>query len=586
MMKKLLLVLCSTITLCPGYAQLLRRALFLGNSYTYYHNMPQIVADIAQNRGDTLLFDSNTPGGYTLDDHSTDPVSLSKITAGNWDYLVLQEQSQLPSFPVYFSNGLSGMCASFRSSSPCGRIMFYMTWGRMNGDAGNCPVWPPVCTYSGMDSLLRLRYIQTATNNKAELSAVGAAWRYVRSHFPTINLYDTDGSHPSAEGSYLAACCFYTALFKKDPSLVTYNYTLPATLATQLRQAVKTVIFDSLSYWSYAPTVPSVSFIYTIGTGTNQINCINNSVDADTYLWDFGDGTTSTLKHPSHSYASNGTYTITLTGYNCDLNTTYQASYQANVSFCPFTPTITPLSLTLCPGSSDTLWTQNYSSYQWYRFDGTPIGNATNQYLVCNTNDSYYVRTTQNGCTEASIPASVSFYNNLVTWNIVAAGNLIADTACLGDTLTLYTLFNKPPYPADSLIDWEVNGQQIQGYHNDSLLITAGGTYTATVRHPICPSLDLSQQASFVFINCTTGVTTPSLQLRVSVAPNPSSGLFLLRCEEDITVRIFDVLGKQILKCSLKKGNNTINLESSPAGIYYLEAAGKAQKTAIKLLKQ
>lgn len=586
MMKKFLLVLCSAVTLCPSYAQLLRRALFLGNSYTYYHNMPQIAASIAQNRGDTLVFDSNAPGGYTLDDHSIDPVSLSKIAAGNWDYLILQEQSQLPSFPTYFSNGLSGMCASFRNSNPCGRIMFYMTWGRMNGDAGNCPVWPPVCTYSGMDSLLRLRYVQTAMNSKAELSAVGAAWRYVRNHYPSINLYDTDGSHPSPEGSYLAACCFYTALFKKDPSLVTYNYTLSAIQAAQLRQAVKAVIFDSLSYWTYAPTVPSVSFICTTGAGTNQVNCINTSTDADSYLWDFGDGTTSTLKNPSHNYAANGTYTITLTGYNCDLNTTYQASYQANVSFCPFTPTITPANLTLCPGISDTLWTQSYTSYQWHLFDGTPIPNATNQYLVCNTNDYYYVSATQNGCTEASVPVIVSSYNNLVIWYIAASGNLAPDTACIGDTVVLYTSFNKPPFPSDSLIDWSVNGQPLTGYHNDSLLITSGGTYTATVRHPACPSLNVSQQISFVFINCTTGIATPSLQPRLSVAPNPSSGLFHIRSEEDMIIQVYDMLGKEVLKRSLKKGDNSISLENNTAGVYYLEATGKERKTIVKLLKQ
>ena len=127
-----------------GDGQITRRALFLGNSYTYTNNMPKIVADIAHNTGDSLVYDSYAPGAYTLDDHSADLTSQAKVTAGGWDYVVLQEQSQLPSFPVYFSNGLSGLCSLIQTANPCGRIMFYMTWGRKNGDAANCPAWPPV----------------------------------------------------------------------------------------------------------------------------------------------------------------------------------------------------------------------------------------------------------------------------------------------------------------------------------------------------------------------------------------------------------------------------------------------------------
>ncbi|HSH67884.1 MAG TPA: PKD domain-containing protein [Bacteroidia bacterium] len=35
-----------------------------------------------------------------------------------------------------------------------------------------------------------------------------------------------------------------------------------------------------------------------------------------TYLWDFGDGTNSTLKNPTHSYAATGTYNVTVTTIN------------------------------------------------------------------------------------------------------------------------------------------------------------------------------------------------------------------------------------------------------------------------------
>ena len=50
----------------------------------------------------------------------------------------------------------------------------------------------------------------------------------------------------------------------------------------------------------------------------------NTSANANSYLWNFGDGNTSTLVSPVHIYSDSGTYTIELTAinYNCTTSTT------------------------------------------------------------------------------------------------------------------------------------------------------------------------------------------------------------------------------------------------------------------------
>jgi hypothetical protein len=249
--------ICFTLAalLCiTAEAQVLKRALFLGNSYTNYNNLPQLTASIAESAGDTLITSANTPGGYTFEGHLTNATSLSLIEQGNWDFVILQQQSQMPAFPIMqveletfpFAAQLN---ESIIANNPCAETVFYMTWGRQNGDQQNCATWPPVCTYEGMDDLLRERYMMMAEMNEGIVSPVGAVWRYLRENHPTIQLFASDGSHPSAAGSYVAAVCFYTSLFRKSPLNALYDYTIDNAQESIIRQAVHDVVYMNQSEW-------------------------------------------------------------------------------------------------------------------------------------------------------------------------------------------------------------------------------------------------------------------------------------------------------------------------------------------------
>jgi PKD repeat protein len=318
-------MVCSIVT---GQT-LTKRALFLGNSYTNANNLPQMVADVASSTGDTLLFDSNTPGGYTLQGHTTNQESLAKIASGNWDYVVLQEQSQLPSFPISqvetevfpYARILDSM---INAVNPCAETVFYMTWGRKNGDASNCSWWPPVCTFAGMDSLLNLRYRMMADSNEAIVSPVGAVWKYIRQNFPSIELYQADESHPSVAGTYAAACSFYTTVFRKDPANISFNSTLSATDAANIRSAVKLIVYDSLENWHIGEYDPEADFSYLV-SGVYQVTFTNSSRYATNFYWSFGDGDTSSGINPTHFYPAPGEYVVTLIADKCGLSdTTFQ----------------------------------------------------------------------------------------------------------------------------------------------------------------------------------------------------------------------------------------------------------------------
>ncbi len=57
--------------------------------------------------------------------------------------------------------------------------------------------------------------------------------------------------------------------------------------------------------------------------GSFDVQFLNNSTNATSYEWNFGDGSTSTLSNPSHTYVDGGNYTVTLTAYNGDCSDVY-----------------------------------------------------------------------------------------------------------------------------------------------------------------------------------------------------------------------------------------------------------------------
>jgi hypothetical protein len=328
---KLILLAFAFLTVNLTFSQISKNVLFIGNSYTYYNNMPSMLAQMAASTGDNITFDSSTPGGFTFNGHSSNAATLQKIQVGNWDIVVLQEQSQIPSFPI---SQVQSSCYPYaakldsiiRANNSCAETMFYMTWGRENGDVSNCAGWPPVCTYEGMDDLLRQRYEQMAQDNQAVLSPVGALWRNIRQNNPGLQLYDTDGSHPSLAGSYAAACSFYSTILRKDPTLITDDLGLSAADALFIRNAAREVVYDSLLTWHIGEYDPVASFNSTTSYLTAFFT--NTSTNACSYLWDFGDGITSNLLHPTHIYnQANTLFTITLVAECCGVSDTATGTF-------------------------------------------------------------------------------------------------------------------------------------------------------------------------------------------------------------------------------------------------------------------
>lgn len=304
-------------TISNGYSQdNSMYVLYVGNSYTSTNNLPQLVMHMCINSDLPIGYSSDfvvAPGGATFQNHCSGR-AMTLIRQGGWDCVVLQEQSQNPAFPI---RQVEQECFPYAQQlvdniyayNPCAVPLFFMTWGYENGDQYNADAFPPIGTYEGMDSLLYARYMIMKEQNDAAVAPVGRVWRYIRTNYSSIRLYQTDGSHPSQEGTYAAAATIFTLIHRADPTQITHYGSLSEEVAINILQAVKAVAYDSLDRWLRPMPVPDFTFAQDSNTFTMQ----NRSLNATSYEWDFGDGTTSEEENPTHTYTEPGTYNIILT---------------------------------------------------------------------------------------------------------------------------------------------------------------------------------------------------------------------------------------------------------------------------------
>ena len=188
------------------------RILFVGNSYT--NQSWAAIKDVLAGHH----LEKHVRGGAKLTGWAKDAKLSEKIKTGKWDYVVLQDQSQVPSLPGRFSSGFHESSATLdgRIRAAGAKTVFFMTWGRRDGDKQNKNINP---TFEKMQANLSRSYRDAATKLKAKLVPIGEVFAAVRKKHPALfpKLYKGDGSHPDRLGAYAAAYSFGWAILGIDP---------------------------------------------------------------------------------------------------------------------------------------------------------------------------------------------------------------------------------------------------------------------------------------------------------------------------------------------------------------------------------
>jgi hypothetical protein len=219
------------------------RVLFVGNSFTYSNAMPTLVQRLAAaDAGAPPMFTvAYTAPAWTLRKASRDDGLENLLKDVHWDVVVLQDQSQLLSLPpewqrreVYpFARVLRREIA-FAG----GRTVLFMTWAYRDGDEGNFPG----DSFDAMQERLARGYAKLGAQLNTPVAPVGLAWAEALRQEPGLDLWASDGKHPNALGSYLAACVFYRLLSGRDPSGSMFTGEVPPARARFFQEIANEVV--------------------------------------------------------------------------------------------------------------------------------------------------------------------------------------------------------------------------------------------------------------------------------------------------------------------------------------------------------
>jgi hypothetical protein len=250
--------------------------LFVGNSYTFYNDLNLTLAYLIETRGGGVLAARLVGGGMTFDQHYTNaqdkgtPWHAALVGPEQiWDWVILQEQSQIPGFPesssyitesVAAAQGLDGLIAAKDAET-----VFMMTWGRRSGDSQNADRYPDFSTMQGhlTDGYLRYQAETSTADRPTWIAPVGLAFAHIHdsiledgadplSEESTFwTLYSNDGSHPSPRGSYLAACVIYVTLTGESSIGLPSQGSMSDSEREFLQTAADASVFGSLDLLDY-----------------------------------------------------------------------------------------------------------------------------------------------------------------------------------------------------------------------------------------------------------------------------------------------------------------------------------------------
>lgn len=197
------------------------RVLFVGNSLTYTHDVPNLTVAMAKSQGYNLVVGMVAFPDFALMDHWALGHARQAISGGGWDYVVLQQgPSALPESRENLLQYVRLFARDIKAAKA--KPALYM-------------VWPSSSRWFDIDRSIE-SYGLAAQAVEGLLLPVGVAWKQARENH-SLQLY-ADGLHPNPAGAYLAAAVILKTLFGDKLTKLPAKLTLPSGRVFEIEAAL------------------------------------------------------------------------------------------------------------------------------------------------------------------------------------------------------------------------------------------------------------------------------------------------------------------------------------------------------------
>jgi hypothetical protein len=314
-MKKQYLILFFLSLIRFVNAQNTEKILFIGNSMTFYNNMPTLFQQIANSKGKNVQTQLYAIGGTGFVDHVNDHNVYDTIASQKWDAVILQPgtgESYGLSFPtsITIERG-NRLIDSIRKYSPCAKIILYEI---SNGIESNSSGSGNYANYFATQTRIKDSITAIAKGMQISFTPAGECFKHHYTSNKDLLLHQSyNDVHPNLNGSYLVACSIFNTLYQENVFPSNYYGGVNDTTALYLQNVSDQVVLNNKPLWLINTYTLNSDFSYIINNMNVQFN--NLSINYDSLTWDINGESISNQPSLNYDFQTSGIKTITLTAY-------------------------------------------------------------------------------------------------------------------------------------------------------------------------------------------------------------------------------------------------------------------------------
>jgi hypothetical protein len=248
-MKISLLIACLFAFFVSSHAQDSTRILMIGNSLTFYNDMPGMIQRLSEAAGKKAYVYNLGLGGHSLEMHTRSGITTYIINSREWDIVVLQGGRPWAGIKdslhlvIPYAQKLKD---DILANSPNAKIYFCVDHSYMT----DVLYYDDTLTWSKFQGMITEGTKKIADSLKFCIAPCGVSFNEVRLAKPELTYFNEDSVHPSEFGSYIMACTYYSAFFKESCEGNSYLDKFDESTAKYVQEVASRVVLDSLVYWN------------------------------------------------------------------------------------------------------------------------------------------------------------------------------------------------------------------------------------------------------------------------------------------------------------------------------------------------